>query len=301
MLGIAATDLYRTIRAPVVREVDVLASGELWFDPLNRLVDLRSEPASSGDVEVPPVHELIEGWGGTGSSGTWTDGPRAVLVMRLAVGGHRAILLQGRSDPRRGPPTWLQVRVNQRVCPPIRLSQAVSVHRIEVPEGAIGPGENRFEFLVSLDEAADRPAAGRRLLVRRLVLAGEADADFKTAVLRRPVSLNRDRRTAVIRAPGRLWVRFDVPRPNCFVTFGCSSRGGPSGAEGRAGVARWYGGQAATDTIEEATLRIGDPNAQKLVFHFGDHAGPAVLWVDAAGVAPGSELLLMSPRVVCGS
>jgi hypothetical protein len=300
LLGIAGVDLCRAIRAPTAGDVDVFASGELWFDPVNRLVDLRSEPASSGDVEVPPVHELVEGWGAAGPSGTWTDGPRAVLTMRLAVGGHRAILLQARAGPRKGPRAWLHVRVNRSRCRPVPLRRAVSVVRIEVPEGAIEPGENRFEFIVANDGTSGRPAPGRRLLVRRMVIAGEPDADFETAVFRRPVSLKRDRRTAVVRAPGRLWIRFDVPRPHSFLTVSCPFRGTPPGGDGRAGVARWFGSPAATDTIDEAVIRISGPKDSKLKFYLGNQTGPTVLWVDAVGVAPGAELLVVEPRVVCG-
>jgi len=300
LLGIAAVDLYQTVRAPDVGDVDVLAEGELWFDPRNRVVDLRSEPASPGDVPVAPSHELIEGWGSSDPAGTWSLGPRTVLGIRLPVGGHRTILVQCRPDRRSEPPPWLVVRVNGVACEPIRLKRKMAIRRVEVPEGAIKPGDNRFELLLTSGGGDGPPAAGRRLLTRRLVFCAQPDTAFKTAVYRRPVSLSRDRRTAVIRTPGRLWVRFDVPRPDSFLTFECPFRGAVPTGENRAGVARWFGSPAGTDAITETRISFRDRESGRIRLYLGNHTGPAVLWIDAAGVGPGAELLLVSPKVVVG-
>jgi hypothetical protein len=300
LLGMAAVDFIQTVRSPDVGDVDVLLVGDLWFDPRNRVVDLRSEPASSGDVPVAPSHELIEGWGSCDPAGTWSLGPRAVLGIRLPIGGHRTILLQCRPDPRSETPPWLVVRVNGVACEPIRLKRKMAIRRIEVPDGAIEPGDNRFELLLTSDRGDGKPAAGHRLLARRLVLGGEADVEFATAVYRKPVSLDRDRGAAAIRAPGRLWVRFDVPSPDSVLTFECLYRGAVPKSESRAGVARWFGSPDGTDAITETRISFGDQKSRRIKLYLGNHTGPAVLWIDAAGVSPEAELLLVSPTVVVG-
>jgi hypothetical protein len=260
-------------------------------------VDLRSEPGLSGEVPVVPVHELVEGWGEVLPTGTWSIGNRAVIRMTLAAGGHRGVLVQCRPDRREESPPWLLVRVNGVECGPVHMTRMMSVRRVEVPEGVIGAGENSIELSLVVDGDPARPAAGRRMLARRMVLSEDVGSSFKTAINRRPVTLDRDDDTVLVRVPGRLWVRFDVPRPESFLYARCPSRGARAPVSCGAGVARWFGSPARIDPIAEDRFELDGGKDASLRLYLGNHTGPAVFWIDAEGVEAGSSLVLESPTV----
>jgi hypothetical protein len=298
LLGIGVVDLYQTVTTPKPTGVDVFADGEMWFEPRNRLIDLRSEPASTGDVPVKPVHDLTAGWAESEPGGTWTDGPRAELKLRLTEGGQRAVLLQCRPDPARGAPPLLRLTVNGVACEPVRLNRTASVRRIELPEGVMVPGDNVFELLLIRRGSGGRPADGRRLLVRRMVLADRADADFSSIAFRRPVSLHPDQSMAVIRAPGRLLFVFDVKRPGGYLMVECGFRGRAPVDGCSMGAARWFGETAGMDAIGVRRVSFEDARQHRVQRHLGNHAGQAVLWIETSSAAVGSEVVVTSPRVV---
>jgi arylsulfatase A-like enzyme len=129
----------------------------------------RSEPSAVVDIDVldlirpnllpgdPAVIDfgspesesfLAAGWSppdrtSEGDSVAWIDGPSAELRLSLGVSVNRTMVIRA-AAPGGGRRTVLQLRLNRRLLPSVRLSPQMSEHTVEIPARLQLRGENRL-------------------------------------------------------------------------------------------------------------------------------------------------------------
>jgi hypothetical protein len=274
-------DLYEIVRdspdGGISPELNPLDRAELRFETRDWQIDLWTRPARHDNLAVPPVYHLERGWGQPGEKGVWSSGHETSLTVRLPEGGQRSLFLQCRPDRRGRRQPFLGVTVNDVDCGVVKLQRKLAVYRLDVPEGVLRPGPNEFEMSLSKGRNGNRPATGRTVLMRRLVLAESSDADFGEVLSRRPVKLDREAGTVSIKSPGRLLILFDVPAPASLVVFRYRFLKPVSGARCRVVVGRWYDDREAFDIIGTGELSISRSRKGSFRAKFGNHTGPSIV------------------------
>jgi hypothetical protein len=274
----------------------VFEGASLRFEPRDVVIDFRSRGLEPPAVATEPEHELTSGWQDPTEKGVESVGNRSVLTLRLPVGGQRTLFLQCRADRDRRPPPELEVVVNGSDCGSVRLSRTISVHRLELPEGLVTAGENRIVLHVQARGGSGRPSSGRSVLVRRVVLAEETDAEFGPVVSLRPAYFNRNNETVVIQGPGRLLVQLDAPEAGSSLTFDYRFREPRIDTRCPVGVGRWFADRGAIDTIGEGVLTADSTRNREFWIYLGHHVGPSVLWIEADRQAAAAGLMVSKPR-----
>ncbi len=295
-------DLYEMVRdrgrpaAPI--DVDLIDDGVLRFEGRDLLIDLRAGRTTTVPAPATPSYRLGEVWSAPEDSGTWTLADRASLDFRVMTDGRRSLMLQCRPDRRRKPPPILRVTANGVDCDPVQLGRELSVVRVGLPEGAISPGDNHLELELRSSLQPVRPASGRTLLVRRLVLAEATDADFDEIVARRPPLVRTSKDAVRVHAPGTLFLEFDVPRPDAVVEFQCGYPRGVRGAACDVVVGRWFPDKNALDAVGRVRVTGDRRRSRSYRISLGNHSGPSLLRIIVDATSAEAGLELRSPRLV---
>jgi hypothetical protein len=300
LVTVAVVELVRLAQLPRPGEVRLLDEAEVLFEPRDLVIDLRAGGGSAGDVLVEPIHELTEGWGEIMEDGPWTTGDRSVITLRLPRAGHRVLFIEARLDPPRGPPVLLRVTANGAECGLVQLRRMLHAERLVLPPGLLEVGANSLEFELVRRGRPSEPAPGRSFQLRRLLLVEQAEAEFRQIVTRRPVEIDSEQGLVVVRAPGRLVLRFDLPYAGSFLSFQYRSRARSMGAGPVVGVGRWFPNLAAVDTMATFTLAANHARFRNPYFYMGHHVGRSVLWFDVEPDTAEAALVIRNLRLTPG-
>jgi hypothetical protein len=217
----------------------------------------------------------------------------------LPRGGHRTLFLHCRPDRNQVPPPLLTVVANGVLCGSVRLERAMTMHRIDLPPGAVKPGMNVVDIVLE-ENREQGGATGRTLLIRRLAIARRADAVFDDIHSTRPLRWFREEGSVVITQPGRLLVFFDVASPASSLEFHYRLRRRTEGVAFDVGVGRWYAELDTIDVVNRKRLTVAGKRTKRFRHAFGNHTGPVVVTVDVDDVGAGAGLEIVDPRVVAG-
>lgn len=295
-------DLYEMVRDRgqnvAELDIDLLQEGVLRFEGRDVMIDLRKGRSTARDTAALPSYGLAEDWSPPGESGIWTLAERASFDVRLIKGGQRGLILQCRPDRRREPPPILHVSSNGFDCGSVQLARVLSEVRLELPEGAIGSGDNRLELELRSSLRPEEPASGRTLLVRRLVLAEETDADFEEIITRRAPVVRPSDASVRVQAPGTLVLEFDVPRSGAVVSFHCGFRRAFRGGGCDVVVGRWFPDRNALDVVGSARVPGNRGRGRGYRITLGNHYGPSLIRITVDERSAEAGLELRSPRLL---
>jgi len=207
-IAVAVVDLVHSLREEPLPPPRLLVEGAVRFAAFEPVVELAPGPGFAG-VELAP-QPLIAGrsWSPPVPAGRWVMASGAALELELARGGHRSLVLEGRTTAADPQPRRLRVLVNGVDCGVVELERGWRRRVVALPEGAVLPGRATVAF-----EVLDRNDAGRRrraVLLRRFGLF--FDPSPAPAVLGGdpPLGIDFAAERVTLRAPGILVAPFTM-------------------------------------------------------------------------------------------
>jgi hypothetical protein len=295
---VAAVDGFHLIRSLSMEQLDLLDGEGLLFEARDVVLDFGDRRRGSAPVAIRAWHTLAAGWGPEGADGVWTAGSRSVLRLGVPAAGHRTLFVECKPNRDRGRPPGLGVVVNESRCGSIGLTRGMRVYRVGLPEGLVQTGINTVELTVVGDSREKQAGRPRTVLIRRLVLAENEQADFDQIVERPPVSLNRETGTLVIRRAGVLELPFEAPVTGGLVSFRYRFRKPQGDARCDLALGRKVGVRGGVEVFARRELVADLRRGGRFRVALGDHAGPTVLRLDVNRSAAAGELVLSSPRLL---
>ncbi len=278
-------DVYRAGSKHEIGSVDLLAGGgeRLEFVSADLVLDLRARPPSTrrGDDVAP---DLDSNWGEATPQGRWTVGNRAALSWPSAGNLQRAMFLEARVSRTSGPPPRLLVAINGRSCGVVKVTEKMGVHLVELAAGQILVGRNSLDLeLVDRDSTAGSP--DRKLLLRRIGFTADSTGGFPTPFQRKPLTVDPDSGSVVVRRAGRITVPFEVLAGGSSLSLRYRFRDPEPGAQARVVVGRRYEGPDRFDIVREWTLRPGARVGGRLRQTLRDRGERGVVFVDVNSAA----------------
>jgi hypothetical protein len=207
-VAVAVVDLVDSLREEPPPPPRLLVEGAVRFAAFEPVVELAPGPGVAG-VELSPPPPIAGGsWSPPVPAGRWLMASAATLELELARGGHRSLVLEGRTTAAGPQPRRLRVLVNGVDCGVVELERAWGRQVVALPEGAVRPGRATVAF-----EVPDRQDAGRRrrtVLLRRLGLFFDPSPAPAALDSEPPLGIDFAAERATLRAPGLLVAPFTM-------------------------------------------------------------------------------------------
>jgi hypothetical protein len=293
-IAVAAVDLVYSLRKEPLPPPRMLVEGAVRFAAFEPVVSLAPGTGVAG-VELAP-QPLIAGraWSPPVPAGRWVMASGAALELELARGGHRSLVLEGRTAAAGPQPRRLRVLVNGVDCGVVELERSWRRRVVALPGGATRPGRATVAF-----EVLDRDDAGRRrrtVLLRRLGLFFDPSPTPAALDGDPPLGIDFAAESVTLRAPGHLVVPFTMEERVDALTLAYEFDS-PAG-EAVLEVARPEGGGPGRDAPIRRELRAAEGRSGSVRFVLHGRRG---LFHFTARVAPGprpARLELRSIRLV---
>ena len=285
-------DVYLAVSAVEARPVNLLAVGGEGpiFVSSDLVLDLRLKPPEKGSFQNV-IPELAAGWGETTPQGRWTSGHRASLSWASATDRPRVLFLEGRVSRASGATPRLLVAVNGRSCGIVKVTEKMAIHLVDMAAAQVRIGSNTLELRL-VDQTAPTAESDRTLLLRRVGFAADASGGFPRSSNRRPLVVDENARSVVVRRPGTLILPFEVAAGGSRLSLRDRFRNPEISSEARVTVGRRYVSPDRFDATREWALRPDRRAAGRLRHTLRDRGERAALFVDVNPAAATNGFVL---------
>lgn len=207
-IAVAVVDLVDSFRKQPSPPPRVLVEGAVRFAAFEPVVELATGPGVAG-MELDPQPPIAgRSWSPPVPAGRWVMASGATLDLELARGGHRSLVLEGRTTSAGPQPRRLRVLVNGVDCGVVELERGWRRQVVALPGGVVRPGRASVVF-----EVLDRHDAGRRrrvVLLRRLGLFFDPSPSPTVLDGDPPLGIDFAAESVTLRAPGLLVAPFTM-------------------------------------------------------------------------------------------